>query len=205
VTTLLLIRHALTDAVGHVLSGRSEGVALNAAGRAQAEELARRLEKVELTAIYSSPLERAVATAEALARGRALRVQTLSALTEVDFGEWTGRTLASLEGDPAWQLYNTQRGRSAIPGGEAMLAIQARVIAELERLHYIHPDGSVAVVSHGDVLRAALLHYLGVALDLFERIEVEPASLSVVRLGPAGPRIARLNDTGGLAGSGEHR
>jgi probable phosphoglycerate mutase len=130
-------------------------------------------------------------------------VETRAGLTEVDFGEWTGRALASLEGDPVWRLYNTQRGRCAIPGGETMLGTQARVVGELERLHRLHPEGAVAVVSHGDVLRAAVLHYLGVPLDLFERVELEPASVSVVHLGPAGPRVLLLNDTGHLPGSSD--
>jgi probable phosphoglycerate mutase len=84
-----------------------------------------------------------------------------------------------------------------------MLAIQARVVGELERLHRLHPRGAVAVVSHGDVLRAAVLHYLGVPLDLFERIELEPASVSVVHLAEFGPRVLLLNDTGRVPGTAE--
>ena len=196
--TLLLIRHALTDAVGHVLTGRAPGVALNEQGRAQAEALGRRLATASLAAVYSSPLERALATAQAVAREHGLAVECRPGLHEVDFGAWTHRTVASLAGDPLWERFHAQRGRAEVPGGEAMLAVQARMVAELEALAARHPGAVVAAVSHGDPIRAALLHYLGTPLDLFERIEVQPASISVVRFDGSGPRVLALNDTGGL-------
>jgi probable phosphomutase (TIGR03848 family) len=197
-TTLLLIRHALTDAVGQVLTGRTPGVILNDRGRAQAEALGRRLARTALAAVYSSPLERAMATAHEIARAHGLTVECRPGLHEVDFGQWTLRTLSSLAGDPEWQRFNARRGGAPVPGGEPMLAVQARMVAEMEALAARHPEETIAVVGHGDPLRAVLLHALGVPLDLFERIEVEPASLSVVTLGPSGPCVRRLNDTGEL-------
>jgi probable phosphoglycerate mutase len=152
--------------------------------------------------VYSSPLERAMATAHVVARAHALAVECRPGLHEVDFGEWTMRTLASLADDPAWQRFNARRGGAPVPGGEPMLSVQARMVAEVETLAARHADETIAVVGHGDPLRALLLHALGVPLDLFERIEVEPASVSVLWLGPAGPRVRRLNDTGGLGTPG---
>jgi probable phosphoglycerate mutase len=198
VTTFLLIRHAATDWLGRALAGRTPGVGLNRAGREQAERLGRRLAAVRLDAIHSSPLERAVETAEAVARHHGLGVERSDRLLELDFGEWTGRSLAELEGDPRWAAFNAFRADTRIPSGDHMLDVQARVAAELETLRGRHPSGRVAVVSHGDVIRAALLLHAGIPLDGYGRLEVSPASVSVVEMGPSGSRVLRLNDTGTL-------
>lgn len=193
-TTFLLIRHALNDTVGRLIAGRAPGVRLNADGRAQAESLAERLAGLPLTAVYSSPLERARKTAEPLARRHGLEVRISEAFNELDFGGWTGRSLFELEADEHWRRFNSFRSSTRPPGGETMLEAQARMIAGLERLRADSGDAKVAVVGHGDPIRAAVMHYAGIPLDLFLRVEISPASVSVLELSDYGPRILSLND-----------
>jgi probable phosphoglycerate mutase len=202
-TTLLLIRHALCDSVGHSLAGRTPGVHLNATGRAQAAALAERLARVPLAGIYSSPLERTRETAEAIAArqagapGRTVAVEVVPELLELDFGDWTGRTLAELDGDERWRAFNRFRSSTRIPGGELIVEVQARAVGALERLIQRHPAATVAVVSHGDVLRAMLAYYLGVPLDLMARLTVDPASVSIVRAGHFDAKVQCINLTAG--------
>ncbi len=149
-----------------------------------------------MTAVYSSPLERAIETAEPIALNAGVAVQTSEAFGEIHFGEWTGRTFEELAPLPEWQRFNTQRSTARIPGGELMLEVQTRVLSELEKLQQQHPEQTVAVVSHGDVIRAAIAHYAGIHLDLLSRFEISPASVSVVEAGEYAPRIVLLNDVG---------
>jgi probable phosphoglycerate mutase len=202
-TTFLLIRHALCDPVGRFIAGRQQGIPLNAAGRQQAQRLAERLRSTPLDAIYSSPLERALETARAIAEARRVQIQTVEAWNEVDFGEWTGRSLAELDQLPEWQRFNTFRSSTSIPGGETMAEVLGRVLRELDRLRDVHPapTACVAVVSHGDVLRSLVAHTLGTPLDLFQRLEISPASVSTLEITERGPRLLLLNSTDG--GSGE--
>jgi probable phosphoglycerate mutase len=193
VSTFYLIRHAENDWVGKRIAGWLPEVHLNEQGRAQAEVLAERLARSGIGAIYSSPLERAVETAAPLARRLGLEVQTSDAIGEVHFGDWTGCDLAALEADPRWRWFNTFRSGARIPGGELMIETQTRFVAELERLRDREPGGTVAVVSHGDPIKAALAHYAGIQLDLFHRLEISPASVSVVVLEEWGPRLLRIN------------
>ena len=176
-----------------MLVGRAPGVSLGAEGRRQAEALAERLAGVPLEAVYSSPLERARETAAPIAARLGLAVRAVEELTELDFGDWTGRTIGELAGSERWRLFNTFRSGTAAPNGEHMLEVQARMVRALERLRGAHPDGRVAVVGHGDPLKATLAHYLGVPLDLFQRIEIDPGSLSVVELADHGPRVLLVN------------
>jgi probable phosphoglycerate mutase len=194
-TTVLLIRHALTAHVGSTISGRLPHVGLSGEGRRQAEALADRLASRPIRAIYSSSLERAMATAEPLARRLGLSAQVRSRLDELHFGEWTGKSFAALGCDPLWGRFNTFRSLTRIPGGELMLEVQARAVAELVDLRARHPEEAVAVVSHGDVIRAALAHYLGIHLDLIQRLEISPASVSVVTLEGGGVRVLSVNET----------
>jgi probable phosphoglycerate mutase len=192
--TFLLIRHAMCDQVGRTIAGRAPGVSLNVQGRQQAKALARRLSGLQIEAVFSSPLERALETARPIAEECGLQVQTLAGLNEIDFGEWTGRALEDLAPGAQWQLFNRYRSGTRIPGGETMLEVVARSARELERLQQTHSDGSlVAVVSHGDVLRALIVHSLGMSLDLMFRLELDPASVSVLDLASQGPRLLLLN------------
>lgn len=194
-TTILLIRHAHTDAIGTRLCGRLPGIPLSAAGYAQATRLGRRLGRaVQLNAIYSSPLERARATASALARYQNTPVHAHDDLSEIDFGDWAGKTFAELEADPAWREFNRSRASATIPGGERPAAVQNRIVSAIARLAATHSGGTIAIVSHGDVIRFALLHYHSMPLDLYYCLEVEPGSLSAVRLSGAGAQVLYVND-----------
>lgn len=195
-TTFYLIRHGDTPAVGHFVAGRAPGVRLNDRGRRQVEELAERLAGEPIRAVYSSPLERTRETAGPLAKRLGFEVRLADELIELDFGEWTGKSFAELDPLPEWRRYNAYRGGTRIPGGELMLEVQVRVAGFVQRLCAEHPGEAVALVSHGDVIRAALLHYLGMPLDFYHRIEISPASVSVVVLGDYGPQVLSLNHTG---------
>ena len=194
-TTLLLVRHALCDPVGKAVAGRAPGVLLNETGRAQAERLSERLAGLPIEALYSSPLERARETARPIAERLGLEVRLAPELLELDFGEWTGLTFEEVRASAAWQQFNSFRSCTRIPGGELMLEVQARAVAALERLRERHA-GWVVAVSHGDVIRAAIAHYVGIPLDLVQRLEVGPASVSALSFDAGGVRILRLNDTG---------
>jgi probable phosphomutase (TIGR03848 family) len=198
-TTFLLIRHGLCDAVGQSIAGRSPGVHLNQAGKQQAARLAERLADLALAGLYSSPLERALETAQPIAVRHALQIQTLQGLNEIDFGEWTGRSLADLDQLSGWRTFNSLRSGSRIPGGENMADVLARSLGDIERLVQLHPGPStlVAVVSHGDVLRALVAHALGISLDLMQRLELSPASISILQVEDQGPRVLLLNSIDG--------
>jgi probable phosphoglycerate mutase len=192
-TTFLLIRHAQTDIAGTALAGWMGGVHLNEEGRAQADELARQLKGVRLAAIYSSPLERARETAGPLAAQLGLEIRVLKELGELDYGDWTERRFDGLAGDAQWHRFNAMRSLARIPGGEMMIAAQARMAAALEQLRLAHGDDAVAVISHGDIIKAALAHFLGVPLDLFNRLEISMASVSVVAVEPLEVRVLMVN------------
>ncbi|MGH7509193.1 MAG: histidine phosphatase family protein [Gemmatimonadales bacterium] len=197
-TTFLLIRHCLCDPVGRSIAGRSPGVHLNSAGRAQADALAARLATLPIAAIYSSPLERARETADPIATRLGLPVITAPGFSEIDFGDWTGRALEELRQVPAWEAFNSSRSRTRIPGGETMAEVLRRSLAEVERIRCGHvPEALVAVVSHGDVLRVLVAHSLGISLDLLDRFEVGPGSVSVLSVERQGSRLLLLNSTEG--------
>lgn len=180
-TVVLLIRHGHTEAVGTQLVGRLPGVSLSLIGRAEVERLRDALSGERIDALYSSPLERTMETAEALGIDRGLPVHRRECLIEVDFGEWTGKTFAELDGRADWQAFNTRRSAAVVPGGESAPAVQARIVSCLQELHARHPAETIAVVSHADVIRAALLHYAGRSLDDWQQLEILPASISAIR------------------------
>jgi broad specificity phosphatase PhoE len=197
-TNFLLIRHAHCDPVGQSIAGRAVGVYLNATGRKEATALGERLKPLMITAVYSSPLERALETAAAVAEPQGLDVAVAPGLIEIDFGEWTGQSLAELDQLPEWKLFNTFRSGTRIPGGETAIEVLTRALAELDRLRRDHPgpEELVAIVSHGDVLKAVIAHFLGMPTDLYPRLELSPASASVLALNAWGPRLLLLNSTG---------
>jgi probable phosphomutase (TIGR03848 family) len=197
-TLVLLIRHAVTDATGKSLSGRTRGIPLSDAGRAQADRLAERMRPVPLAAIYASPLERCVETAAAVARDRATGVVEASELLEVDYGTWTGRPMKQLMRTKLWTRVQASPGSIRFPDGESLIEVQQRAVAFLDGLADRHPKRVVAACAHADVIRLALAHYAGVHVDLFQRLIVSPASVSAVLLGDRIPRIVRTNDTGSL-------
>lgn len=201
-TQLLLIRHALNDWVGtRRLAGWTPGVHLNDEGRRQAEALARRLAGVELKAIYSSPLERTMETAQAIARPHGLPVHVREGIGEAHYGEWTGQKLDDLAETDLWRVVQVHPSGARFPGGEALQEMQARAVAEIDAIRAHHPEDTIAVVSHADVIKAIIAHYVGMHLDLFQRLAVGPASLNILVFSKMGPRLVRLNDTSHISES----
>jgi probable phosphoglycerate mutase len=198
VTVLLLVRHALTDATGKHLSGRTRGIHLSEAGRAQADRLVERMAAVPVKAFYTSPLERCVETARPTARARGLDVRVEPRLIEVDYGRWTGRSMAQLVRTSLWKQVQASPAAVRFPDGEALRDVQFRAVEALDEIAGRHPRSIVAAVAHADVIRLAVAHYAGVHLDLFQRLTVGTASVSAIVLGDRIPRVLRLNDTGTL-------
>jgi broad specificity phosphatase PhoE len=196
VTTLLLVRHAHTTAVGHTLAGRMPGVGLSDRGRAQLAGLATRLGRVPLDAVWTSPRERTRDTALAIVEGREVPVREDAGLDEIDYGEWTGAGIESLGPVAPWGHWNRFRSASRPPGGELALAAQARAVEAALRARDAYPDGTVAFVSHADLLRGIVAWFTGVPLDLALRLAIAPASVSVLRLGEDWARLDLLNHQG---------
>lgn len=194
---ILLIRHGSTDLLGRVLYGRMPGVHLNAEGCRQAQRLAQRLkENYKLAEVVSSPLERALETARFIANAQGLDVSIDEDINEIDFGSWTGRAFSDLLGSDEWKKYNKLRSTANPPEGEFMMEVQTRAWNTVERIvaqHEQAEDATVAVVSHGDVVRALLMLLLGMPLDYIHRLEVAPASLSEILVGSAYPRVLTIN------------
>jgi probable phosphoglycerate mutase len=196
---LLLIRHALTDATGRSLTGWTPGVHLSERGRGQARALAERLTPVPVAAMYSSPLERCLETAEPVAAQKRLSVTSADDLGEVRYGDWTGRSLAQLSRTRLWKTVQTAPSNARFPNGESLLEVQERAAREAGRIAAAHPRGVVAAFSHGDVIRLLLAHFAGVHVDMFQRLVISPASVTAIALGDGLPRILRVNDTGAVA------
>ncbi len=195
---LLLVRHASHDEVGLVLSGRTDHFGLTQAGTAEAASLARLLRREPRpAALWSSPRRRALETAAILGSALGLAVQPAPALDEIDFGAWTGRDFAALEDDPAWRAWNAQRATAQPPDGEAMHEAAARLLRWIGTLPACHAAGAVLAVTHADMIKAALLAHLGASLDAFWRLEIGPASLSVLELWPGGGRVLGVNQRAG--------
>jgi probable phosphoglycerate mutase len=192
-TRIFLVRHGVNDLLGLAIAGRKPGVTLNAEGRAQAERLARRFERDTISKVQSSPLQRARETAEPIAERLGLGVEIAPALNEIDFGVWTGLGLRELAQRTDWQHWNAVRSSSRAPGGESMLEVQARVVGHIEALG--GADEACVLVGHGDPIRSALLYYLGVAIDLIQRVEISPASISALEVGRQVPRVLFINET----------
>lgn len=197
-TRFLLIRHATTDSVGKHLSGRTPGVHLNAEGRRQSQILAERLSILPVSAIYSSPLERALQTAEPIAARLKLDTTVADDFLEIDFGSWTNRSFMELESQPAFKHFNSFRSSSPIPGGELMAEAQLRIIKGLQNLRRKHQQQTVAIVSHSDLIKSAVAYYAGSPLDLFQRFEISPASVSIIELYEETARILVVNHAGEL-------
>jgi probable phosphomutase (TIGR03848 family) len=201
VGTVLLVRHGLTAATGPVLTGWTPGVGLDERGRGQVTALRERIGRLPIAAIVASPLQRCQETAAALAAGRdGLTVSTEDRLGECRYGDWTGRELAKLARDPLWRVVQAHPSAVIFPGpeGEPLAQTQRRAVAAVRDWDgRLGPDAVWVAVSHGDVIKAVLADALGMHLDLFQRITVDPASLSAVRYTELRPFVLRLNDVGG--------
>ncbi|MBP1136358.1 putative phosphoglycerate mutase [Arthrobacter sp. PvP023] len=195
-TLLLLVRHGETPTTGMVLPGRAPGLHLSERGRAQAERVADRLAGLAVDAIYSSPLERTRETAEPTAARTGLGVNENSGLIECDFGEWTGAALAELAGLPQWQTVQHSPSAFRFPNGESFAEMQARIVGALEVLCAAHSGGVVVCFSHADPIKAAVAHALGTQLDHFQRIVINPGSVSVISyVEGKSPAVLTVNST----------
>jgi probable phosphomutase (TIGR03848 family) len=200
-TTVVLLRHGRTTAnTGGVLAGWTSGVRLDDTGLAQVQAVAQRLSAVPLAAVVSSPLERCQQTAGAVVAGRELELQSDDRLGEARYGDWTGRPIKELVKDPLWKVVQQHPSAAVFPGaeGEGLAQTQARAVAAVREWNAkLGPDAVWLACSHGDVIKAVLADAFGMHLDSFQRIVVDPASISVVSYTDTRPFVVRVNDTGG--------
>jgi broad specificity phosphatase PhoE len=189
--TFLLIRHGENDLINTRIAGRQRGIHLNAHGREQAAQVADKLSGLPIEAVFAGPLERACETAEPLCRRLNLTLQIADEFNEINFGEWTNCAFAELKKNAQFNLWNSFRSFSAAAGGEMMIEVQARVVRKLRDLAQQYR--LLAIFSHGDVIRATLSYVLGMPLDLFQRIQIDSASISAVELGDDWLRVPLLN------------
>lgn len=197
-TKIILIRHATTDAVGKRLTGRFPGIHLNNQGKSEAKVLAERLANLNFSAIYSSPQERAIETAAPIASMHKLTCKVDDHFQELDFGTWTNLPFNALQDDDTFKRFNTFRSGTRIPGGESMQEAQGRMVQGLQQLATQHVGELVAVVSHSDMIKAAIAFYTGMHVDLMQRLEVSPASVSIIDLYPDFSSLQLLNHRGDL-------
>lgn len=197
---LFLVRHGLTSHTNERLSGWLPGISLTEEGRKQAEAVAERMRPVKLDAIYASPLERCMETARPLALSKKLRVRVRDGLGEVRYGDWEGKKLRTLAKTTLWKSVMQSPSRARFPGGETIAETQARAVAAIELLREKHPDGSIAVVTHADVIRVLVAYYGGIHLDLYQRLVIAPVSISILWIGTGTPRVLAVNDTGTFDG-----
>ncbi len=202
-TTVVLVRHGRTAAnASGILAGRTPGVHLDDHGVTQAERTAQRLADLPLRAVVSSPLERTVSTAEAIVleqglKGRELVLQEDAAFIECDYGSWTGRSLKELSKESVWKQVQGHPSSVTFPSGESMMEMQMRAVRGIRQWNeIIGPDAIYAVVSHGDVIKAILADALGMHLDHFQRLSVDPCSVSIIEYAPLRPFVSRTNDNG---------
>lgn len=202
-TRILLIRHAVTDLLGRVLYGRMPDVHLNAEGVSQANALAQALKmRYALHEVIASPMERAIETARPIAQAQALNVSVDEAFNEIDFGSWMGQAFADLHSLELWRRYYQFRATTRPPGGESIMDVQSRAwsgIARLVERRQDAQDTAVAIVTHGDVIRALLLLVLGISIDHIHRIEAAPASVSEILIRRSDLRIRTMNETFSLS------
>ena len=192
-TTFYFVRHGVTAHTGHKLTGWMEGVSLTDEGREQAERAAESLADLDLEAIYSSPIDRTRETAEIVARPHRLKVRFSRGIGEVGYGAWTGRSLKVLARTKIWATLQQWPSSVRFPEGDTLREVQVRAVEEIERLCETHPKGRVCVVSHADTIKLVLAHYMGIHLDLFQRLVIAPASVSVLHVSDHGPQILSLN------------
>jgi probable phosphomutase (TIGR03848 family) len=199
-TTVVLVRHGLTAMTGPVLAGWTPGLHLDERGQAQAAALAERLRPVRFDAVVSSPLDRCLDTAAAVLEGRDQELQVDDRLGECRYGDWTGRPLKELAKDPLWKVVQNHPSAVVFPGpeGEALRDTQARAVTAVRDVNArLGPDATWLACSHGDVIKAVVADALGLHLDGFQRISIDPCSVTVIRYTELRPFVVRVNDTGG--------
>lgn len=195
--TIVLVRHGVTPATGKRLGGHTPA-SLTDEGVEQARAAGQRLAHLDVAAVYTSPIVRTRETADLVAEPHGLTPIVEDGLAEVDYGEWTDRPLKELRKEDLWRTIQSAPSRVTFPGGGTIRGVSNAVVDAVERIAAAHgPHEVVLAVSHADVIKAALAHYLGIGLDGFQRIVVSPASTSVIHLAPgAPPMVLRTNDHG---------
>ncbi len=194
--TFLLIRHGAHGDLDTVLSGRRAGVPLREDGRAQAARLGAYIRAEPVTRVQCSPLDRTRETAAILAEALALPApETVDALLEIDFGALTGRSFDSLHGDPVWDEWNNSRAAAQLPGGERMPDVVERVAAHLQATVAAHPGELIALVTHADIVKAAVVWVLGLDLQKMHAFDIGPASVTRMVVGDWGGRVLSLNES----------
>lgn len=174
------------------------GIDLSELGRSQAAATAMRLAPVPIVAVYASPIARTQQTADAIAAHHDLPVVTLDGVIEAEYGDWTGGEIKQLAQTPEWKVVQVAPSRARFPGGESIREMQARTIAALDDRVAVHAHETFVVVSHADPIKSAIAHYTGVHLDLFQRVHVSPASVTVFEFHAFGVMLTKCNDTGSL-------
>jgi len=197
-TRVVLVRHGVTAQTGPLLSGRLPGIALSDKGVEQAEHAATRLASLAISAVYASPIERTTQTAQCIAARFGLPVVALEGVIEADYGDWTGGKIAELAKTDEWKVVQVAPSRARFPGGESIRKMQARVVDALDALVAEHSNETIVVVSHADPIKSAIAHYAGMHLDLFQRVHVSPASVTVLEFHAFGVTLVKCNDTGTL-------
>jgi broad specificity phosphatase PhoE len=195
-TRFFLIRHASTNSLGQYLSGRQPGVYLNEQGILESNNLCKNLSAVPIKAIYCSPLERAVETAVPLSKLFNLTTVFSKGLMEIDFGSWTNMAFKDLASDPQFQLFNSFRSCTRIPDGESMAEAQLRIVTVLQELTLIHQEQNIAIISHADLIKSVIAYFFGIPLDMMQRIEISPASVSIIELHDDTAKLCLVNNTG---------
>lgn len=192
-TQFYLIRHGLTDTAGKILTGRSQGIFLNKEGIKQVNKLSQNLTGIPFSAIYCSPLERTLETADIISKPFNLSCIPSNNFLEIEFGDWTNSSIEELKNDPQFRHFNSFRSCTRIPNGESILEAQKRITDGLQNLYRKHPDQTIAVISHADPIKLAIGFYAGIHIDLLHRIEISPASVSIIELYEDTVRVLRIN------------
>lgn len=189
----ILVRHATCERMDEMLLGRTVDVPLDSRGQRQAAAMASSLRLRGDLLVMTSPRRRTRETAAAIAATNGSEVVCSPAIDELDFGHWSGRTFAQLAEDQDWRLWNEHRGSASTAGGERMADVQARTLDQLQRLQRAFPGRVIAIVTHAEVIRGALLHWLSAPVDGYSRLAIDPASISTVVIGDWGVRIDGIN------------
>jgi probable phosphomutase (TIGR03848 family) len=198
VTTLVLVRHGLTKMTGPLLAGWTPDLHLDERGQKQAAAVAERLKPVPFAAIVSSPLDRCLETAGAIAAGREQEIEVDERIGECHYGDWTGKALKDLAKEPMWKVVQQHPSAAVFPGGEALRDTQNRAVTAVRDWNArLGPDATWLACSHGDVIKAIVADALGMHLDQFQRITADPCSVTVITYTETRPFVVRLNDTGG--------
>ena len=192
--TLLLIRHGENDYLKrNKIPGRLPGIHLNTRGRQQAAELARTLSPLPIKALYSSPLERAVETAEPLSQSLGLEIQLRPDLTDTDVGAWEGRSWKVLGRTRLWKVIQETPSQFQFPGGETFVQTQLRIVRTLDAIARAHTDELIAVVFHADPIKMAVAHYLGLPLDNFQQLTAHTGSVTILKMDGSFVKLLALN------------